>query len=112
MIIDQVNRAALSREANSLLYLQCYQFVLHEQVKSLLRLGLPTELEVGLSLSSSFNVRGLLWIYGVYISRHSISKSKERTRQNVLDPPKMTTQSTQGCFRIVLQKNYPVMKMI
>ena len=37
---------ALSDEENELLYLQSYQFILHGQVKSLIKLGLPTELEV------------------------------------------------------------------
>lgn len=39
-------RVALSVEANEFLYLRCYQYVLHGQVKSLINLGLPMDLEV------------------------------------------------------------------
>jgi hypothetical protein len=37
---------ALSPEAKELLYLECYQIILHGQVESFIKLGLPTELEV------------------------------------------------------------------
>jgi hypothetical protein len=39
---------ALSHEANALLYLECYQFVLCKQVEAFIQLGLPNELEVDL----------------------------------------------------------------
>jgi len=41
---------ALSNEENEVLYLECYRYVLRGQIKALISLGLPDELEVTVSL--------------------------------------------------------------
>lgn len=42
---------ALTSEENEVLYLDCYRYVLQGQIKALVSLGLPEELEVNVMLS-------------------------------------------------------------
>jgi len=68
---------ALSPEANALLYLQCYQFILDGQIKALLNMGLPGELEVYISFAV-LSIQGMVKdLWGLYISSLDIKIPKD-----------------------------------